>query len=95
MDNYLGRRAIVSSTTLHNNLMSACAVLLTEDELILLTGRRRPSAQIRALRNMGIEHRVRPDGTPAVSRAHVESLLSGARHHSIVDEGAEPNWEAM
>jgi hypothetical protein len=42
------------------------APILAPADLEALTGYRRPSAQIRALRAMGIEHWVRPDGRPVV-----------------------------
>lgn len=51
--------------------------LLTPAELHALTGRRQRSAQVRALRGMGIEHKARPDGTLAVLRAHAELVLGG------------------
>lgn len=41
-------------------------MLLTASDLETLTGYRRPSAQVRALRRMGVEHWVRPDGRPVV-----------------------------
>jgi hypothetical protein len=41
-------------------------MLLSAADLEALTGYRRPSAQVRALRAMGIEHWVRPDGRPVV-----------------------------
>jgi hypothetical protein len=41
-------------------------MLLTPDQLEILTGYRRKSAQVRALRRMGIRHLVRPDGRPVV-----------------------------
>ena len=47
-------------------------MFLTKEELQELTGRTRRDAQVAALRSMGIEHRIRPDGSPAVLRAHVE-----------------------
>ena len=50
-------------------------MILTTEELIELTGRRRSDAQVRVLRFMGIEHRRRPDGSIAVSRAHVNAML--------------------
>ncbi len=50
-------------------------MFLDADELEQLTGKKRRDAQVRALRFMGIEHRVRPDGTVAVSRMHVEQTL--------------------
>jgi hypothetical protein len=40
--------------------------LLTPADLEALTGFKRPSAQVRALRAMGIEHWIRPDGRPVV-----------------------------
>ncbi len=42
------------------------APLLTSADLEALTGFKRPSAQVRALRAMGIEHWIRPDGRPVV-----------------------------
>lgn len=62
---------------------------LTPEELQELTGRERPSAQVKALRGMGIEHRVRPDGTAFVLRAHL--LNSG----SAKVRTREPNWSAL
>jgi len=53
-------------------------MFLTALEIAELTGRRRRDAQIKALRSMGIEHRIRPDGHPVVSRSHIEKLLDGA-----------------
>lgn len=53
-------------------------MFLTHDELVDLTNKQRRDAQIRALRYMGIEHRIRPDGSVAVLRVHVEQLLGAA-----------------
>lgn len=44
---------------------------LTHDELIELTGKRRPSAQARALRAMGVAYIPRPDGTLVVLHANL------------------------
>lgn len=49
-------------------------ILLTKEELMELTGRERPRAQVRALVHMGIPFRVRPDGSPVVLRDHLETL---------------------
>ena len=51
------------------------SMFLRTEEIVALTNRRRSAAQVRALRTMGIEHRVRPDGTVAILRSHVEYLL--------------------
>lgn len=52
-------------------------MFLDRNELIHLTGRTRKDAQVRVLRFMGIEHRLRPDGSVAVLRSHVEKSLGG------------------
>ena len=67
---------------------------LTPDQLRELTVKSRPRAQARALRAMGIEHRVRPDGSLAVSRSHVEGLLGGAAGAKVVPP-KQPNWSAL
>jgi hypothetical protein len=41
-------------------------MFLTSEQLHELTGYRRPSAQVQALRRMVVEHWVRPDGGPVV-----------------------------
>lgn len=67
---------------------------LTPEELVEITGYVRPSAQARALRAIGIEHRIRPDGRLLVLRSHVECLLGGAPG-AKVQSAAEPNWSAI
>lgn len=52
-------------------------MFMTSEEIQLLTGKKFRSAQSEALRFMGIEHRVRPDGSIAVLKSHVESVFSG------------------
>lgn len=54
------------------------STFLDSTEMAELTGRVRSDAQVRALRHMGIEHRVRPDGKVAVLRSHVEQVLGVA-----------------
>lgn len=68
------------------------ALTLTDAELYDLTHKRRPAAQVRALRFMGIEHQQRPDGTVAVLREHVQEVLSGKRSPKPACR-AEINWE--
>lgn len=48
---------------------------LTPEDIATLTGRQRGDAQVRALKFMGVEHRVRPDGKVIVLRAHIESVF--------------------
>lgn len=49
-------------------------IVLTEEELVELTQKERPSAQARVLDFMGIRYRPRPDGSLAVMRIHVETV---------------------
>ena len=69
-------------------------MFLTRDEIVALTGRTRRDAQVQALRSMGIEHKIRPDGTPAVLRAHVEAVLGGDRY-TAKTTAIEPDWDKM
>lgn len=70
-------------------------MFLDRDELIHLTGRTRKDAQVRVLRFMGIEHRLRPDGSVAVLRRHVESLLGATDSIDPEERRVEPNWAAI
>lgn len=63
-------------------------MFLTPDEIVELTGKVRPSAQVRALRTMGVAHRVRPDGTPAVLRTAVDPKRCAESHTA-------PDWSAL
>lgn len=69
-------------------------MILTQTELVELTGRRFKSAQVRVLRFMGIEHKIRPDGSVAVLRAHVDQIM-GAHDNARRPVEVEPNWSAM
>ena len=71
-------------------------MFLTTEEVAELTGRQRSDAQVRALRFMGIEHKVRPDGSVAVLRAHVERIFGGAIKAPERKTGtSEPDWAAL
>lgn len=70
-------------------------IFLNEDELIELTKRVRYSAQIRALRFMGIDYKVRPDGSVAVLRSHVDGIFGGIANENKPVQAHEPNWSAI
>ena len=53
----------------------ASSLLLPHSAIIELTGKVRPSAQIRALRQMGFVVHVRPDGKPLVSLGHYRQVM--------------------
>lgn len=63
-------------------------------EVAQLTGRTRSDAQVRALRFMGIEHRVRPDGSVAVLRTHVHEVFGGSGAAQPA-KAVEPDWSAI
>jgi hypothetical protein len=69
-------------------------VFLTELQLFELTRKLRHDAQVRVLRAMGIEHKVRPDGSVAVLKAHVEHLLGGTSPLKV-NHRPEPDWNAI
>lgn len=52
-------------------------IFLTQDEIRDMTGRVRYKSQALVLSAMGIEHKVRPDGSLLVLRSHVEQSLGG------------------
>lgn len=70
------------------------STFLDVTEVAQLTGRTRSDAQVRALRFMGIEHKVRPDGSVAVLRSHVQQVFgdSGA---APATQNVEPDWNAV
>jgi hypothetical protein len=51
------------------------SMFLTDEELTELTGKRYNAVRVRVLRGMGIEHKLRPDGSIAVLRLHVERMF--------------------
>lgn len=53
-------------------------LLLSDDELVELTGRRRSDAQERELSHLGVPHGRRSDGSLVVLRSVVEHLLGAA-----------------
>lgn len=69
-------------------------MILDADQLYELTRKKRSSAQAAVLSAMGIEHRIRPDGSVAVSEAHVEKVLGGEVFKKKV-KAVEPNWDML
>lgn len=70
-------------------------MLLSTAEIRDLTGRTHYDAQAKAMRGMGIVHKVRPDGTIAVSRAHVERVLGGEIGSGVRIKKTEPDFSGM
>lgn len=72
-------------------------MFLTPEELVELTHAKRRDTQIRALRMMGIEYKLRPNGTPAVLCSHIEKVFGGIQNEkpATAPERWEPNWAAL
>ena len=70
-------------------------MFLTLAELRELTGKIQRNAQACALRSMGIEHKLRPDGSVAVLRSYIEQTL-GLNEPKVRNiKPIEPNWSAI
>jgi hypothetical protein len=65
-------------------------MFLTHDEVTYLTGYKRPSAQIRWLRENGFNFRVAADGHSRVERAHCQAMMGTANRTA---RRAEPNFQ--
>ncbi len=74
-------------------MMINAGTFLTTSEMIELTGRKRWTAQIAALRAEGIEHVIRMDGKPLVLRAYLFRRMGV--HQSLPKAPAEPDWSAL
>lgn len=66
-------------------------MFLTDDDLTELTGKRQNAARIRVLNAMGVQHKIRPDGSIALLRAHVERLFG--EKSKPEPEVWKPTWE--
>lgn len=71
-------------------------LFLEPSEIEGLTSRVRRSAQVKVLRALGIEHKVRPDGSVAILRDHVSKVFDGAVNTAERRQRAvAPNWAAI
>lgn len=68
--------------------------LLSDEELVELTGYQFPSKQCEALARAGISFVKRRDGRPRVTWTHVNAALAGI-HTPRDSEEAQPNFDAI
>lgn len=68
---------------------------LSAQEIQTLTDRKVRPAQVKVLKAMGIEHKVRPDGSVAILRAHIIKVFDGSTESNHQIKQAVPNWDAM
>ena len=74
------------------SVASASMICLSAHELFELTGKRKYSAQIRALRFMAIDHRTRPDGSIVVLRSQIAAASAEASAAMESNKRIEPKW---
>ena len=71
-------------------------IFLDSEEIKQLTDRVKSPAQLRVLKALGIEHKVRPDGSIVILRAHITKVFDGSEANTVRrTKQAEPNWEAI
>jgi hypothetical protein len=70
-------------------------LFLTDEQLVELTGKRRPSAQAAELNRQGIQHKVRADGSVLVLRELVDQQFGLRPPRKEVRKSVEPNWDAL
>lgn len=71
------------------------STFLELEEVKSLTKRTVRPAQVRVLKAMGIEHKVRPDGSVAILRAHITKVFDGGSETNKQTKQISPNWDAM
>lgn len=69
--------------------------LLTDDEIVELTGKTRRAAQRRVLEKLGVKVTPRPDGTLIVTRAHRNAALGLREVIRQAEQAATPNFAAL
>jgi len=67
---------------------------LTDDEIQEITGKTRWSAQVRALRQLGLDVKPRLDGKPLVVRQHYLQQM-GVSYTDKVTVEQEPDWGVL
>jgi len=69
---------------------------LASNEIHGLTNRVKKHAQAKVLNSMGIEHKIRPDGSIAILRAHIIKVFDGNPDPvKKAPKTASPNWGAI
>lgn len=68
--------------------MTAALRLLTDEELVELTGVEQPAAQMRRLREYGLNPFPRPDGRPRLTWSALDAAMTAA-------DKATPDWSAI
>lgn len=75
--------------------LPSAGLCLTPAELVEITGKRRAGKQAEVLNELGITHKIRPDNTVLVSRAHLEQVLGGDMTRVKMTSDQEPNFDDL
>ncbi len=72
------------------------SMFLDHEEVKRLTNSTGRDAQSKALRAMGIVHKIRPDGSIVILRDHINKIFGGdsASNRKPI-KNQEPNWDAI
>ena len=73
----------------------ATDTFLSDEEVQALTNRKVRPSQVRVLKAMGIEHRVRPDGSVAILRTHITKVFDGSSDQTKKQKAVVHNWDAI
>ena len=73
----------------------ATDTFLSDEEVQALTNRKVRPSQVRVLKAMGIEHRVRPDGSVAILRTHITKVFDGSSDQPKKQKAPAHNWDAI
>jgi hypothetical protein len=70
---------------------------LSSKEIENLTDKKRRPAQVKVLKSLGIQHKVRPDGSIAILRAHINKVFDGNddTRSTKREKTVGPNWAAV
>lgn len=76
--------------------MASTDLFLTEDEIFDLTKKIYGPTRVKALNALGIQHKVRGDGSIAILRGHIIKVFGGTQDtQSRKTKLPGPNWEAI
>ena len=70
------------------------AMFLDDEQIAELTKRKQRRAQVAMLRSLGVQFKVRADGSIAILIEHVKKVFGGMEV-SKKDRHVEPNWDAI
>lgn len=93
--NCLLRLDVIKFENQNLQIVKNCSIMiLSESQLYELTKKKHCAAQVSVLKSIGIDHKVRPDGSVVVSKVHVEQVL-GVVVNNTISKQIEPDWASI